>query len=78
MFSSGKHTARDLRSRLGPDKFKQLQLLKFTWKEQLVDAARENEIYDEDIKATEELYKGLNALDEAENEWDTGEDHIGN
>ncbi|KZT31303.1 hypothetical protein SISSUDRAFT_974790, partial [Sistotremastrum suecicum HHB10207 ss-3] len=49
LFSSGKHTASDLRSRLGADKFEQLQLLKFAWKKSLIDLASENAMYEEEI-----------------------------
>ncbi|KZT33249.1 hypothetical protein SISSUDRAFT_993301, partial [Sistotremastrum suecicum HHB10207 ss-3] len=76
LFSAAKHIATDQCSRLGTDKFEQLQLLKFAWRGNLVNHAEENAMYEEEVRATEELYEGLNSLDEEENEWDMEEDHI--
>ncbi|KZT36501.1 hATC-domain-containing protein, partial [Sistotremastrum suecicum HHB10207 ss-3] len=76
LFSSAKHTATDQRSRLGTDKFEQLQMLKSSWKKNLVNVAEENAQLEEEILATEELFEGLNALDEEDNEWDMDEDQV--
>ncbi|KZT31683.1 hATC-domain-containing protein, partial [Sistotremastrum suecicum HHB10207 ss-3] len=63
LFSSAKLTATDLRSRLGTDEFEQLQLLKFAWKREMFDMAKENERYEEEVLVDEEFYQGLEALD---------------
>ncbi|KZT31579.1 hATC-domain-containing protein, partial [Sistotremastrum suecicum HHB10207 ss-3] len=48
LFSAAKHIATDQRSRLGTDKFEQLQLLKFAWRGNLVNVAEENALYEEE------------------------------
>ena len=42
LFSAGAEVATDHRSCLGADKFKQLQILKHTWQDNIVDIARLN------------------------------------
>lgn len=42
LFSAGAEVATDRRSRLGADKFEQLQILKHTWRDNIVDVARLN------------------------------------
>lgn len=77
LFSSAKLTTTDLRSRLGPEDLERLQLLKFDWKRGLVDWAKENENYEQEVLIDEEFYRGLENLDAEEDEWDVEEDHIG-
>ncbi|KZT40297.1 hATC-domain-containing protein, partial [Sistotremastrum suecicum HHB10207 ss-3] len=50
LFSAGKHITTATRSRLNPDVFEQLQLLKAAWRKDLVDISLENELYEEEIK----------------------------
>ncbi|KZT40295.1 hypothetical protein SISSUDRAFT_983498, partial [Sistotremastrum suecicum HHB10207 ss-3] len=78
LFSSAKLTTTDLRSRLGTDELEKLQLLKFEWKRDVVDLVKENEhaIEDCDVKVDEEFYRGLEALDAIDEEWEEDEDHI--
>ena len=42
LFSAGAEIATDRRSRLGTDRFEQLQILKHAWKDNIVDSARLN------------------------------------
>jgi len=42
LFSSGKLIATDKRSRLGHERFEELQVLKFAWRSTLIDRATEN------------------------------------
>ena len=42
LFSAGAEIATDRRSRLGADRFEQLQILKHAWKDNIVDSARLN------------------------------------
>ncbi|KZT31524.1 hATC-domain-containing protein, partial [Sistotremastrum suecicum HHB10207 ss-3] len=60
LFSAAKHATTDQRSRLGTEKLEQLQMLKASWKKNIVDIAEENAQLEEEIRATEELYEGLN------------------
>ncbi|KZT31949.1 hATC-domain-containing protein, partial [Sistotremastrum suecicum HHB10207 ss-3] len=78
LFSSAKLTATDLRSRLGTDEFEELQLLKFAWKREIIDMAKDNETCEQEIAIDEEFYRGLDALDTLEEEWDNEVDAIGN
>lgn len=78
LFSSAKLTATDLRSRLGPDELEKLQLLKFDWKREVFDLAKENDNYEQEMLIDEEFYRGLESLDAIDGEWENEEDHIGN
>jgi hypothetical protein len=49
LFSAGAEIATDRRSRLGTDRFEQLQILKHAWKGQIVDTASFNSSEIEDI-----------------------------
>ena len=43
MFSASKQTATDRRARLGEEKFEQLQVLKFAWRNDISDFSAANE-----------------------------------
>lgn len=49
LFSAGAEIATDRRSRLGTDRFEQLQILKHAWRDQIVDAASFNSSEIEDV-----------------------------
>lgn len=49
LFSAGAEIATDRRSRLGADRFEQLQILKHAWQGQIVDAASFNSSEIEDV-----------------------------
>lgn len=70
MFSSGKLTAGALRSRLSVSRFEQMQLLKFAWKEDLVDMAGENSDEVEEIDLLMEAFVELVEDDEEIVNWD--------
>lgn len=77
IFSSAKLTASDLRSRIGVEKFEKLQLLKFSWKRDLIDMAAENKVTEEvEDESMEYLFRCLEEMDEADGAWDDEEDHL--
>ena len=49
LFSAGAEIATDRRSRLGTERFEQLQILKHAWQGQIVDAASFNSSEIEDV-----------------------------
>jgi hypothetical protein len=53
LFSAGKAIADDRRSRLGADRFEQLQMLKFEWKDSLTDLAAWNSEQVEEVDMDE-------------------------
>jgi hypothetical protein len=67
LFSSGKLIADDHRARLGAEKFEQLQIMKFAWKNNITDLASWNSGIVEEIDMHE--FKGHLAADEWEYEY---------
>jgi hypothetical protein len=49
LFSAGAEITTDRRSRLGSDRFEQLQILKHAWRDQIVDSASINSSEIEDV-----------------------------
>jgi hypothetical protein len=49
LFSAGAEIATNRRSRLGADKFEQLQILKHAWQDQIVDVASYNSLGTEEV-----------------------------
>ncbi|KAM6502313.1 hypothetical protein JOM56_002290, partial [Amanita muscaria] len=45
LFSGSKQTATDRRARLGSDRFEELELMKFSWKKNLIDIATWNQYF---------------------------------
>lgn len=76
LFSAGKHITTDTRARLNPDVFEQLQVLKMAWRQDIVDIARENEMFEEEVQADESAFAVLEALDNEDLEWREDEDSI--
>jgi hypothetical protein len=68
LFSAGKEIAVARRSQLGAKLFEQLQMLKFAWKETLVDHATWNSEYMEVFDLDE--FKEMLVADGDANEWD--------
>jgi len=66
LFSSSKHVADDRRASLGSTKFEELQLMKFTWHNNILDMAAWNSIQTEEVKLDE--YQELLNADEFEDE----------
>jgi hypothetical protein len=74
LFSAAKQVVDDWRSRLGAERFEQLQMLKFTWRQEKVDFAAWNSGYVEqvDIEEFVELLRvdedkeALDGIEEAE------------
>ena len=69
LFSAGAKIATDCQSRLGADRFEELQILKHAWQNQIVNAASLNSLEIEDVYLNEykellirdqELVKGTN------------------
>lgn len=72
LFSAAKEIATDKRSRLGPTRFEQLQMLKHAWKKDIVDLALWNLGQEEDIVYVLDDFEELCLLDEAmkkDDEW---------
>ena len=71
LFSNGAEIATDCRSRLSKEKFEQLQVLKYSWQNQVVDTAHANS------SNYEEVYLGgfqqLLKRDQELVEWDNGD-----
>ena len=58
LFSAGAEVATDRRSRLGADKFEQLQILKHAWQNDIVDSAHLNSGTEEEyLDGFRELFK---------------------
>ncbi|KZT33247.1 hATC-domain-containing protein, partial [Sistotremastrum suecicum HHB10207 ss-3] len=76
LFSAGKHIATDTRSRLNPEMFEKLQLLKYIWRKGMVDEAKENEMLEEELEADASLFITLAAMDEDDMTWEQQEDAI--
>jgi hypothetical protein len=72
LFSAGAEIATDRRSRLGADKFEQLQILKHTWQDSIVDRAASNSSTTQEVSLEE--FKELLTLDKNFDEWDQSED----
>jgi hAT family C-terminal dimerisation region len=62
LFSAGAEIATDRRSRLGADRFEELQIMKHAWQGQIVNAASLNSLEIEDIYLDE--YKELFTRDQ--------------
>jgi hypothetical protein len=72
LFSAGAEIATDRRSRLGADKFEQLQILKHTWRDSIADRAASNSSTTQEVSLEE--FKELLTLDKNFDEWDQSED----
>ena len=74
-FSGGAETATNKRSRLGAERFKQLQILKFSWRKSLINSAQANSGIVEEVLLNE--YKDLLLVDEDMADWENeaGEVH---
>lgn len=53
LFSSSGHTADDQRARLGAERFEQAQIMKWHWKEEVVDFAKANQNLIEEVNLSE-------------------------
>jgi len=74
LFSAGGETATDRRSRLGAERFEQLQVLKFAWRGAIVDQAAENSAIVEEVMLEE--FRELLRLDSEIADWEHSEDEI--
>jgi L-cysteine desulfidase len=74
LFSAGAEIATDRRSRLGSDKFEQLQVLKHAWRDSIVDMATANSSIIEQVKLQE--FVELMLVDNAMVEWDQDEGEL--
>lgn len=68
LFSSSGETADDQRSRLGPVRFEEAQIMKWHWKQGAVDFAKANQQVVEDVNLAE--FESLLKHDEEEAELD--------
>lgn len=65
LFSAAKEIATDKRSRLGPERFEQLQMLKHAWKKDLIDVALWNLGQEEGVVYILDDFKELCWIDES-------------
>lgn len=68
LFSSSGHTADDQRARLGAERFEQAQIMKWHWKEEVVDFAKANQDIVEEVNVSE--FEGFLQHDTTEAELD--------
>ena len=64
LFSAGKETAADRRSRLGAERFEQLQVMKFAWRNNMKDYAAMNQDCEEEVDLS--IYEDLLSQDHRE------------
>jgi hypothetical protein len=69
LFSAGKEVADERRSRLGPQQFEQLQMLKFDWRGSIADYAAWNSDQVEEVNDDE--FYGMLLADIDEKHWDS-------
>ena len=62
LFSAGAGIATDQRSRLGSDRFEELQVIKHTWRKSILDRAAENSSQVEEVWLDD--FKELHRIDE--------------
>lgn len=74
LFSAGGETATDRRSRLGAERFEQMQILKFLWRGSVVDYAAGNSTVIEDIMLKD--FEELLQLDDEVSDWECDEDEL--
>lgn len=74
VFSGGAETATDRRARLGAEHFEQLQVLKFAWRNSVVDHATTNSDLVEEVLLEE--FKELLSLDDEMASWDCQVDEV--
>jgi hypothetical protein len=72
LFSAGKEIADEWHARLGAEQFKQLQMLKFEWRDLVVDYAAWNSAQVEEVQSDE--YSEMLKADLAHEEWDVDVD----
>jgi hypothetical protein len=75
LFSSGKLIATDKCSRLGHERFEELQVLKFAWRPTLADRAAENS---NDVEQVDVMQDFVDLLTEEQDilEWERGNPYI--
>ena len=76
LFSSSKQIADDQCSRLGSKQFEELQLMKFSWQNNIPDLAAWNSAQIEEINLDKKCYNELLALDEWTDECDKEVDKV--
>jgi hypothetical protein len=74
LFSASKQTADDHRARLGAERFEELQIMKFAWRNTIPDLAAWNSGEVEEVDS--EGFKGLLLADEMNAELDSDEDEM--
>src|SRR5713101_6115056 len=70
LFSASKQTAVDRRAHLRHEKFEQLQILKFTWREDVSDLAALNDKHEDEDEVDLSVFDALHYQDIAEAELD--------
>jgi hypothetical protein len=74
LFSAAKEIADDRRSRLGNERFEELQMLKFAWNKSIVNLAAFNSNHVEEFDLEE--FVEMLRVDQSDAEWDIDEDEI--
>ncbi|KAG2347025.1 hypothetical protein BDR05DRAFT_877147, partial [Suillus weaverae] len=74
LFSAGGETATDRRSRLGAERFEQIQVLKSLWRGSVADYAADNSAVVEDVIL--EDFEELLQLDGEVSDWECDKDEL--
>ena len=75
LFSGGGEIATKRRARLGADRFEELQMMKFTWRNNIGDLAAWNSAQVEEVDEMKE-YEDFLIGDQEQCDWDLDEDEI--
>jgi hypothetical protein len=76
LFSAGGEIATKRRAQLGAERFEELQLMKFAWRNKIDDIASYNSEQVEEIDDGMKEYQDFLAADQELEEWDVTEDEI--
>lgn len=76
LFSAGGEIATKRRAQLGAERFEELQLMKFAWRNRIDDLASYNSEQVEEIDDNMKEFQDFLAADQELEEWDVTEDEI--
>jgi hypothetical protein len=76
LFSSGGEIATKRRSQLGAERFEELQIMKFAWRNNTMDLASSNSDHVEQVDNDTKEYGDLLAADEEQGKWEQSEDEV--
>jgi hypothetical protein len=76
LFSTGGEIATKQRAQLGAERFKELQLMKFAWRNRIDNIASYNSNLVEEIDDSPKEYQDFLAADQEQDGWDDSEHEI--